>query len=244
MAKKFRMGPKAAAQMRRLSGTWKQGEHVLVSGATGSGKTLIARQLDQIRINKGGHVVVFVCKLRPDETILTDYSTKDGWIRWKRWKKRPAPHERMILLWPETEKHNYRDALKLQQEVFTEAMEHITKTGRWTVHVDEGLYFCHPEFLNMAHDLAMGHQMGRSGKLTFITLTQRPAHLPLVIYSSASHAFIGRAREATDVKRLSELGGRENARSLAARIEGQGRHDFLWIPVAPDWEPEPINLGN
>jgi hypothetical protein len=205
---------------------------------------MLARHLYDLRVKRGGHVVVFVMKLRPDTTILKDYSPAKGWVRWKKWKRHPAPHETRILLWPDTEKLNHRDALKLQKKVFGDAMDHLTINGRWTVGIDEGLYMAHPEFMGMAHDMAMGHQMGRSGKLTFVTLTQRPAHIPLVIYSSASHAFVGRAREATDVKRLAELGGRENARSLAARIESQGRHDFLWIPAAVDWEPESINLRN
>lgn len=235
----MRMGPRTREQLERLSKTWKQGEHLLISGATGSGKTALARAVDQVRIDKGGHVVVMVCKLRPDQTILDDYK---GWTRWKKWKKNPAPHENRVLLWPDLKGLPAREALPLQREIFQEALDELSKVGKWTVHVDEGLYVASPTFLNMSHDLAMLHALGRSSKLTMITLTQRPSHLPLIIYSSASHAMIGRAREQTDVKRLSELGGKQSAKELAARIDAQGRHDFLWVPVAPDWEPETVNL--
>lgn len=236
----MKIGPRSKEQMARLASVWRQGEHMLISGSTGSGKTALARYADQIRIDAGGHVVVFVCKLRPDNTILEDYK---GWTRWKRWKKNPSPHENRVLLWPDTSKcKSMREALALQQEVFGEAMDALSQVGKWTLHVDEGLYVCNNQFLNLSQELAMLHALGRSSKLTIITLTQRPSHLPLIIYSSASHAMIGRTRESVDLKRLSELGSRQSARELSGRINAQGRHDFLWLPVAPDWEPETVNL--
>lgn len=233
-------GPKFTDAMRRLSREWKQGGHVLVSGPTQSGKTTIARHLDQIRLDRNGVVVVFVCKLRPDPTILRDYA---GWTRWKTWKKRPAPHENRILLWPDTDKAKTLDeALRIQKDVFGHALNELSRVGKWTVHIDEGLYMTHREFLNFSQELAILHAMGASSELTIITLTQRPSHLPLIIYGSASHAFVGRTREASDLKRLSELGGKESAKDMFGRIASQGRHDFLWIPVGPDWDPETVNL--
>lgn len=215
---------------------------MLLSGSTGSGKTALARHVDQIRIDAGGHVVVFVCKLTPDPTIVQDYK---GWTRWKKWKKRPGPHENRILLWPDTDKYKtLNEKVEHQRQVFGEALDALSNSGRWTIHIDEGLYVANPTFLNLGSQLAMLHAMGRSSKLTIITLTQRPSHLPLIIYSSASHAMIGRARERVDVNRLAELGGRQGSKELSARIDSQGRHDFLWIPVAPDWDAETINLAH
>lgn len=235
----MRPGPRTQEQLGRLSREWKQGEHVLISGATGSGKTALARHVSQLRVDNGSHVVIMVAKLRPDKTITDDYQ---GWTRWKKWKKRPAPHENRVLLWPDLKGVPAREALPIQREIFQEAFDEMSKVGKWTLVVDEGLYTCSPTFLNMSHDLAMLNTMGRSSGLTCITLVQRPSHVPLILYSSASHAFIGRAREATDLKRLAELGGRESAKALATRIDGQTRHEFLWIPVAPDWEAETVNL--
>lgn len=212
---------------------------MLISGGTGSGKTVLARAVDQVRLDNNGHVVVFVCKLTPDETIVKDYA---GWTRWKRWKKNPGPHENRVLLMPDLEKvKGIENKRLLQKAVFAEAMDALVEAGKWTVHIDEGLYVCDPQFMNLGKELAMMHYMGRSSKLTIVTLTQRPAHLPLVIYSSASHAMIGRNREQADLKRLSELGGKQSAKDLQGMIDQQGRHDFLWVPVAPDWDPETVN---
>jgi energy-coupling factor transporter ATP-binding protein EcfA2 len=235
-------GPRTREQLARLGRVWKQGEHILVSGSTGSGKTALARHIVQLRANRGGHVVVFCMKPLEDPTIVEEY--KD-FTRWKSWKKRPSSWENRVLLWPDVKKaKGNKDAiLEIQSEVFQEAFDGINKAGHYTVQIDEGLYTTSPTFLNMASDLAMAHAIGRSGRLTMVTLTQRPSHLPLILYGSASHAFVGRTREASDQKRLAELGAREGGKALANQIADQGRHDFLWIPVAPDWPAESVNLA-
>lgn len=234
-------GPKTRSQLFRLSREWKQGEHVLVSGGTGSGKTELARHIVEIRAQRGGHVVVFCMKPLEDPTIVNSYKSFD---RWKSWKKRPASYDKRILLWPDVSKAkgDKDEILRIQGEVFQEAFNGINHAGKWTVQVDEGLYTTSPDFLNMGGNLAMAHAIGRSGELTMVTLTQRPSHLPLILYGSASHAFVGRTREATDAKRLAELGAREGGKTLGERIAALGRHDFLWIPVAPDWPAERLNL--
>jgi energy-coupling factor transporter ATP-binding protein EcfA2 len=236
-----RPGPETRRQLERLNRTWEQGEHVLISGPTKSGKTALARHVVQLRHNRGGHVITLCAKPNEDPTITSDY--KD-FVRWKSFKKRHPSHESRVLLWPDTSKlKTDKDVIAHQKEVFQEAFDRINRSGKWTVQIDEGLYMVSPRFLNLGDSVAMAHAVGRSNNLTMVTLTQRPAHMPLIVYGSASHALVGRTREAADQRRLAELGARESSRELAAMIAANDRHDFTWIPVAPDWPAETINLS-
>lgn len=238
-----RPGPRFLDAMRRFGdqsqGGWEQGQHVLVSGSTGSGKTHLARHIAEARIRNGGFVVVFVCKLREDATVTREYK---GWTRWEKMKRTPSPNENRVLLWPDTKGLTLAEAKIMQRKVFEDAFDIISQVGRWTIVVDEGLYVCNPSYLGLANELGMMHALGRSSKVSIVTLTQRPSHLPLILYSSASHAFMGRNRERTDRKRLAELGGTESGSALQQRIDSLGRHDFMWVPVAPEWPPEVVNL--
>jgi len=235
-------GPRTQLQLTRLARVWEQGEHIVLSGPTKSGKTALARHIVEIRARRGGYVIVFCMKPLQDPTIVNDYR---DFTRWQKWPRTIGRHDNRILLWPDVSKaHGNRAAiLDIQRDVFQKAFEKINSTGRWTVQIDEGLYAANPSFLNMSGDMAMGNAIGRSGDLTYVTLTQRPAHLPLITYGSAAHAFVGRTREQADVKRLSELGPKEGSRTMAGRISGLARHEFLWIPVAPDWDAEVVDLS-
>ena len=235
----LKIGPKSQAQLSKLRTVWKQGEHALVTGGTGSGKTLLARQLDEIRLSRSGAVIVFVCKLQPDETIRDHYA---GWTRWTTWKEHPGMLENRILFWPRVEKLSPKEATALMRKEFEHAFEMIGKAGKWTVHVDEGLFVASPAYLGLGNTLGLLYALMRSSKGTMITLAQRPSHLPVAIYANLSHAFVGRASELPDLKRLADMDGLTNSKVLQRMIAANGRHDFTWIPVSQDWPPERVNL--
>lgn len=236
----MRPGSVTQSQFAKLRSTWRQGEHMVISGGTGSGKTTLGRLADEVRLDAGGSVVVLICKPGIDKTVTGDYT---GWTRWTDWKKNPSKHDRRILLWPDTKKCKTPEEVKAHhREVFGPALDRIFDQGKWCVDLDEGFYMMKNSFMNMGEKIEMMHALGRSNGITMITKMQRPSDVPLIIYGSASHAYVGRTREANDLKRLSEMGGRHSAKELAGRISSQGRHDFLWIPITPDWEPEIVNV--
>lgn len=234
------IGPRTQDQFRRFFRQWEQGQHVVVSGATGSGKTALGRHIDQVRLDRGGCVIVFVCKLKADKTILSDYK---GFVRWNNMKRRPSPHENAVLLWPDTAKgKTLREKREIQREEFQRALDMIGDTGKWCLDIDEGLYMCHKQYMGLEDEVAMLHALGRSDGLSIVTKMQRPANVPLIIYGSASHGFIGRTRERADVQRLAEMGGKASSKEMQSRISALGRHDFMWLPVATDGDAEIVNL--
>lgn len=241
----MKTGPVASEQLRRFGREWEQGQHVLVTGGTGWGKTQLARSLVDARIDRNGYVVVFVGKLRPDKTITDSYAKRDGWTRWTKWRK-PNVFERKILLWPNTESPRTKTLeakRKLQAGVFEDALDKLSDIGHWTCQFDEGLYMTSPTFLGLANHIAMLHQMGRSAGLSLMTLAQRPSHLPLVVYGSATHAFTSRTSVLNDRKRLSELGS-DDPRNMAKILSDLPVYDFLWTNSRrPGTASEIINLS-
>jgi energy-coupling factor transporter ATP-binding protein EcfA2 len=239
------LGPTMRRQMLRLGKMWKQGEHVLVTGATGSGKTQLASQILNERDRRGAHIIVLCFKTRRDDTIENLY-LKRGYTKYTSWPKRDFPSwERKVVLWPDVRpaRGNTRDIIAIQKEAMTRAFGRIMDQGNRTVLFDDGLYFVHPQFLNMGPELAMFHAMGRSDQLTGLTLAQRPSNLPLLVYGSADHAMVGMVRELSDQKRLAALQAEESAKELEQKIAGQGKHDFLWIPARHGGPAEPMNYA-
>lgn len=233
-------GPNTKRQLDELGRNWKQGEHILISGGTGSGKTTLASKLVDLRVRRGGYVVVFVGKTSVDRTITENYA---GWTRWTKWKRKPNVSENRILLWPDTRRLRGRKAIvSHQKSVFLEALDSLMNVGKWTVQFDEGLYMTDPIFMGLGSELAMAHAQGRSNELTLLTLCQRPANLPLIIYGSADHAFAGQTRVDSDLLRLSNLGGGQSKKDLSVRMTDLGKRDFLWIPARSELEPQVVNL--
>lgn len=240
----MRPGPTTRNQMLRLGKLWNQGEHILVSGATGSGKTQLAHAILNERDRRNAHIIVFCFKTKEDSTIEDTY-LKGGYTRYKTWPKRDFPSwERKVVIWPDVKsaRGNYRDILDIQKHAFTRAFDRLLDAGNRTVLFDDGLYLVDPGFMGMKGPLAMAHAMGRSGKLTCLTNVQRPSHLPLIIYGSADHVFVGATREDSDKKRLSELQAEESGKELAAKVASQGKHDFLWVPARHGGASEAVNF--
>lgn len=238
--KKIAIGRVARLQLARINQAWRQGEHVLITGGTGSGKTLLARMLIQMRIDRGSSVVVFVAKLQPDSTIKDYYS---DFTRWKTWKKVPNIAENKILFWPDIEGKSPTEAKAILKREYVHALAEIGRVGKWTVVIDEGLYTTAPSGLNLASVISDMFQLIRSAKGTMIILAQRPSHLPLAIYANLSMAFVGRASEAADLKRLGDLDSNVPSKAMQQAIRANGKHDFLYIAMNTDALPERINLA-
>lgn len=176
---------------------WQQGDHGIVIARTGNGKTT----LESFIAAKRSYVVVFVTKVY-DETFRKQFPNYTVMREW-----RPRPDTPRILLWPVQSAKGIpvREIARIQREAFQEALNAIFDDRGWCMIVDEAHWMT--DTLGLGPELAMMQHQGRSSRLSTITGVQRPAHIPVITYGSATHAFLGRQNERSDLARLSNLGG-------------------------------------
>lgn len=197
---------------------WRQGEHIITVGETGSGKTTLLSKILPLR----EFVVVLVTKTYDDSFKPAKWP---GFTVMREWDKRKAARHKRILLWPEP-KSTIRDTLENQARVFDKALNEIYREKGWCICVDELQWVV--DELKFAREMRTYQHQARSSGITMVTGFQRPSHVPVITYGSASHAFVSRQTEDADVKRLASLGGID-ADQLRSALPLLRRHDWLYI---------------
>lgn len=193
---------------------WQQGEHVSLVGATGSGKTHLGIRL----LDRRKWVCAFGTK--PNDETLDELLTRREWIEIKKWP--PPALRRKVVLWPEFIRQ--RDVAN-QQAVFAHAIDEMFAAGSWCLYMDEAYYLSRTLGLERAMKLCW--TMGRSLKLSIVAGTQRPAWVPLEMWSQASHLFMFRAADRRDLERVAEIGPSvyDAIREVAPKLP---RYEFLY----------------
>lgn len=212
---------------------WAQGDHVMISGPTGSGKTTMMAQL----VEKRSHAVVFVTKMQ-DPTFVSEFKT---WERITEWPKGgPRGYQKRLLLWPKPYR-DIRDTISNQRDVFRHALNEILTQGNRCVVIDESLMMNDPKLVGLGTEIGMAHYYGRSAGVSMVSLTQRPSWIPKVIYSSVSHAYLAATKDATDAKRLSDMGGIDAKEVGHNLLHLPTRQDYVYVNPLGDAEPTVIN---
>lgn len=192
---------------------WRQGEHVTMVGHTGAGKTELLIRLLPYR----KRVVVFGTKGR-DETM--DQLLHEGYKQIRSWKQIPmtdkGPIYDRLILWPDIRGIEPEDRAHLRA-VFLNAMSSIYRSGGWCLAVDEISFLS--DMLRLDGELKFMLQQGRSSGISVIGGTQRPAWIPLAFYQSATHLFLWRENDTTNLKRLSEISGHVNKRAIIKAVQ-------------------------
>lgn len=177
---------------------WRQGEHLSAVGVTGSGKSTLINHLLPAR----RHVIFLATKSR-DPTV--DWLRKNQNYKLVNDPRNIHPEiTPRVILRPKFPHVEAEELFKLHAETFRPALNMAFRDGGWTIVIDEAAYFA--EDLRLTAPMKLLWQQGRSLKTTVVAGTQRPAFVPLAMYSQARHVFFWRASDDRDIKRVSELG--------------------------------------
>lgn len=208
---------------------WRQGEHVICIGGTGSGKTTLSAQL----LPRRSHVAVTVSK-GADPTFSKEFTSR-GFERIDKW---PPPRDYMnkVLVWPANGRTT-KETREIKQRVFRHMFDRILlHEGGWCIDIDELHYMC--ASLRLEAEVTDLEEQGRSHGISIWGNAQRPAGIPLACYSNASHGFFYQTQEEYDVQRLASMNTRDtNARELEANIRVLTRHEFVYIDRYGDVPP-------
>ena len=196
---------------------WRQGEHVSLIGPTGAGKTTLAHAI----LPKRNYVVVMATKPR-DSTL--NHLSRDGYEIIREWPRHVATDiTPRLILWPHFRKTG--DARR-QQKVIGKALTEIFAQGGWTVYVDELRYVS--QTLRMRAILELLWQQGRSLGVSLVGGTQRPAHVPLMLYDQATHLFFWRDNDDANLKRIGGIGFLD-AKLVRGTVAELPLHETLYI---------------
>lgn len=185
----------------RLPFEWKQGEHVSLSGDTGSGKTTLANVLLY------GREYTLSLRSKADRAPLPG-----RYIRTAAAFERDTKTKRFLL-----------DPLPERKAAeFYPALRQAWRQGSWCVYVDE---LWHVERMHKAlqTQIEMMLTQGRSADITMFTGMQRPVDVSRFAMSQATHNIAFKA-DGRDVKTLGEIGTKE----WADAVESLKRYEFAW----------------
>lgn len=200
---------------------WQQGEHVTIIGPTGSGKTVLSRQL----LHRRDFVVVLGIKNR-DPELYAPFQ-REGYELVHRFDA-DVPDNRdskKVLFVPRTDKHG-AEARKAKGARFRQALNDIQDTGRWCVYADDIQYMT--DQLRLSDDFEELWMLGRSEGVSVVASSQEPVNIPVMAYGMATHLFLFKNADIYRARRMAELTGvnREIAQQTILELPD---HEFLYI---------------
>lgn len=184
---------------------WKQGEHLTLTGDTGSGKTTLANVLLYARD------YTLALRSKSDPAPLPGLK-----IRSARRFGSDADIDRYVL----------DPAYERQLVEFWNALEIVWRQEGWAVYLDELFYLSRLKTgsYRLADRIDRLLTQGRSKRITVISGMQRPVQVSRFAMSQSTHLIAFRA-DGRDIKTLEDAGNRE----WADTVNELKRYEFAWF---------------
>jgi len=206
---------------------WRQGQHALSVGASGTGKSTVAGEF----LPRREQVVVCVSKGMDEIFEGPYYAGREEPYKYEvihTWK--PGKFKR-VLLWPANQK-NLKENRDHKTKIFSEMFDNILLVrGNWCVVIDEEHYMS--EALRLKAEIADMLEQGRSAGVSMWNNTQRPAGIPLATYVNSQHGFLFQSQEAYDLDRLAKMANKHtNSKELGANLdvlESFDSHELIYL---------------
>jgi hypothetical protein len=199
--------------------SFEQGQHITIVGTTGSGKTVLMREL----LEQRSYVVVLGTKNEDPE--LYEPFERQGYRVVDEFNPTPPGGESRIIFRPRMTTPD-KAGRQHQAAKFRVMLFKAFEAGGWTVAVDELWVVAKP--LGLADTLEEFWSQGRSLKLTVVGGTQKPVDIPLLAFDQATHLFLFRNTDRYRIQRMAEFAGTDR-RMVAELIPRLPEHEFLYV---------------
>lgn len=198
---------------------FRQGEHITIVGTTGSGKTVLGREL----VQDIDFCAVLGTK-NEDREVYGPFQDH-GFEITDQFDPSPPREESKIIFRPRMTTPDDRGLAK-QRQAFELMLFEVYEYGGWHVFADE--IWTLTNRLKLATIFETLWSAGRSLGITIVALTQLPVSIPLMAFDQATHLFLFRNTDQYRIKRMAEFAGADQAvlRHLIPRLP---RHEFCYV---------------
>lgn len=205
---------------------WKPGEHAVLIGPTGRGKSTLALQLVKDR----PYVVALDAK-GGDETLQAiGWEVSYQWPVVNEQERLEKGYPIRVLLRPS---QWGRARLREAHDLFSRCLQDCLESTNWTVYIDELRLTSEGRTIDLGPDIEVAYMVGRGRKVSMISSTQAPRWVPKAAYDQASHQFHWPIIDDEARKRQAEISGLGRI-GFADATEGMKMHDVLYV-YPPDY---------
>jgi hypothetical protein len=198
---------------------FRQAEHITIVGTTGSGKTVLAREL----LARRDYTAVLGTKNEDDE-LYGPFEAR-GYEITTDFDPHPERSESRIIFRPRLRSPD-RKGLERQGQAFEAMLFEVFEYGGWRLYGDEIWYLTNR--LKLADIFETFWSTGRSNGITVVAATQLPVSIPLMAFDQATHLFLFRNTDKYRIDRMAEFAGADSA-ELRRLIPLLPRHEFVYV---------------